>query len=174
MGFSFEPLPLGQSVAELDRRGVTHGPVEPFGLDPKDSPFFTLVMLTELSERWDGTAPVSMDPAETGFFALPLRASGLVIYLSEYHDQQWPGNFVRDLAPANRPALREQLRAREGGPLGILGVKEITIGVTGTAAQSLVGSGYSGRPRRWARARRPLGAVRSSGWFRLLTSAFSR
>ena len=154
MGFSFEPLPLEQSVAELDRRGITHGPVEPFSRDPKDWPFFTLVMLTELSERWDGTAPVSMAPAETGFFSLPLRASGLVIYLSEYHDQQWPEIFVRDLAPANRPALREQLRAREGGPLGILGVKEITIGVTG----------YSGAIARWERGLRPAPSLGEGAW----------
>ena len=121
MGFSFEPLPLEQSVAELDRRGITHGPVEPFSRDPKDWPFFTLVMLTELSERWDGTAPVSMAPAETGFFSLPLRTSGLVIYLSEYHDQQWPENFCPRPRSCESTGAARTAPCTRGWPAGYFG-----------------------------------------------------
>lgn len=154
MGFGFEPFALGESVPELDRRGIMRGPVEPLGPDPQSEPYYTLVMLTELSARWDGTAPISHARDETGFFARPLHAGGLIVSLTEYHDQLWPGTFVQDLAPANRPMLLEELRARGGGPLGVLGVKEITVGV----------NDYRDAIARWERVLEPAPSLGDGAW----------
>jgi hypothetical protein len=154
MGFGFEPYPLSESVAELDRRGVARGPVQPNRQDPQSEPFYTLVILTALSERWDGTAPTSMAPEETRFYLHPLRARGLIVLLSEFHEQFWPGTFVQDLGPANRPTWLRELRSRGGGPLGVLGVKEITIGV----------EDYSDAITRWERVLRPAPSLGDGAW----------
>ena len=116
-GFAFEPLPLVESLAELDRREIAHG--EPETQQRDGERLWTNVMITELTEGWDsmGDFIQNWDRSQTG----------LIVFLCEYHalDHDW----VRTWAPSHRRALRDQLRTRQGGPLGIVGLSQITIGI---------------------------------------------
>jgi hypothetical protein len=108
VGFGFEPSPLAECLAELRRRGVGYGEPRPFvatGADGSKQTLFTNVTLQELSDA-DRPANATMH-----------------IFLSEY-------------APAyvnvdeRRARLRKELQDRSGGPLGVIGVKELLVGAT--------------------------------------------
>ena len=143
VGFAFEPLPLVESLTELDRRGIAHGGPEPTH-SPDGELLWTNVMLSELTEGW-----VSM--SDFTQYTGP-RDRGLNVFLCEYHALDHWG--VRTWAPSHRPTLLDQLRSREGGPVGLLAAKEITVGV----------SDYSDAIARWGRLLAPAPSLGEGAW----------
>ena len=92
LGFAFDPEPLDQSIAELDRRGVAHE-------DPQ--------LPHDVSQPWTNVVLTGM-----------LDRSS--IFLCEYGFDEG----------ARREELRRHLADRAGGPVGVVSVAEIEIGVT--------------------------------------------
>ena len=114
VGFGFEPSPLAECLAELDRRGVTYGAPRPFvvtELDGSKRTLFTNVTLRQLSDA-DRPAGATMH-----------------IFLSEYSP-----TYVD--VEQRRARLRRELRETGGGPLGIKAVKEVIIGATDLRAST--------------------------------------
>ena len=118
VGFAFAPAPLRESLAELDRRGITYAAPRPFvstGPGGVSMTFFTNVTLRQFSD--------SDRPAD----------ATIHIFLSEYNPA-----YVD--AEQRRARLRTQLAAAGGGPLGVTGVQEVVVGTTDVgAADSLWG-----------------------------------
>ena len=107
LGFAFEPAPLRECLAELDRRGLTYGELRPIaatGQDGSRSTRWTNVTLRQFSDS-DGPADATIH-----------------VFLTEYSP-----TYVN--VEERRERLRQQLTERGGGPLGIEAVKEIVIGV---------------------------------------------
>jgi hypothetical protein len=107
LGFAFEPSPLAECLAELDRRGIRYGELRPListRPDGSKNALWTNVTLPQFS---DGEAPDAT----------------MHIFLSEYSPTY---TNVDD----RRERLRRQLAESGGGPLGVEAVKEIIIGVT--------------------------------------------
>jgi hypothetical protein len=105
-GFGFEPSPLAECLAELDRRDVTYGEPRPFvvtGQDGSKQTLFTNVTLRQFSDA-DRPADATMH-----------------IFLSEYSP-----TYV-DIEQ-RRARLRRELQERSGGPLGVRVVKEVIVG----------------------------------------------
>lgn len=108
VGFGFEPSPLGECLAELDRRGITYGELRPFistGQDGSKKTPWTNVTLRQFSDS-DRPADATMH-----------------IFLSEYSP-----TYVN--VEQRRARLRSQLVESGGGPLGVEAVKEVIIGAT--------------------------------------------
>jgi hypothetical protein len=111
LGFAFEPAPLDQCLAELDRRGITYGQRRPLvvtGPDGSRSVQWTNVTLRQFSD--------SDDPG----------GGTMHIFLSEYSP-----TYV-DVGQ-RRARLRKELVQSGGGPLGVVAVKEVVIGVADLA-----------------------------------------
>jgi hypothetical protein len=107
VGFAFEPSPLAECLAELDRRGIRYGELRPLiatGQDGSKSTLWTNVTLRQFS---DGEA---VDAT-------------MHVFLSEYD----PGYANVE---QRRERLRRQLAESGGGPLGVEAVKEVVVGVT--------------------------------------------
>ena len=108
VGFGFEPSPLAECLRELDRRGITYGDLRPFILTEQDGTKktrFTNVTLLQFSDA-DRPANATMH-----------------VFLSEYSP-----TYVN--VEQRRVRLGRELLNTGGGPLGILGVKEVTVGAT--------------------------------------------
>ena len=108
VGFAFEPSTLDDCLAELDRRGITYGerrPLVSVGADGSRNLLWTNVTLRQFSD--------SDNPADATTH----------VFLSEYNP-----TYV-DVAQ-RRARLRSELAERGGGPLGVVGVKEMIVGVT--------------------------------------------
>lgn len=106
VGLALKPFSLGQSLLELERRGIAYGAPRPFvslGPDGVRVTSFTNVTLRELSDA-----------------DLPGEAT-IQVFLSEYSP-----TYVD--ADERRERLREELAAKRGGPLGLVRVQEIVIG----------------------------------------------
>jgi hypothetical protein len=106
VGFALKPFSLGESLRELERRGITYGDPRPFvsvGPNGARTTFFTNVTLKQLS---DADRP---------------GAATFHVFLSEY-------NPVYVDAVARRSRLRSELAAGNGGPLGLVRVQEVIIG----------------------------------------------
>jgi hypothetical protein len=106
VGLALKPLSLGQSLRELERRGIEYGVPRPFvTVSPNGvrTTSFTNVTLPQLSDA-DQPGDATMQ-----------------VFLSEY-------NPVYVDAVARRARLREELAARRGGPLGLVRVQEVIIG----------------------------------------------
>jgi catechol 2,3-dioxygenase-like lactoylglutathione lyase family enzyme len=107
LGFAFEASPLDQSLTELDRRGITYGERRPLvvtGADGVRTVRWTNVTLRQFSDS---------DGPEDGT---------IHIFLSEYSP-----TYV-DVGQ-RRARLRKELAQSGGGPLGVVAVKEIVVGV---------------------------------------------
>jgi len=107
VGFALEPSALQASLQELDRRGITYGTPRPLVAKTPDGSSKTLwtnVTLRQFSDT-DGPADVTVH-----------------IFLSEYSPA-----YVN--VAERRVRLRNQLIAKQGGPLGVEAVKELVIGV---------------------------------------------
>jgi len=114
LGFGFEPSPLAECLAELDRRGISYGERRPLiatGQDGSKNTLWTNVTLRQFS---DGEA----------------ADATMHVFLSEYSPA-----YVN--VEQRRERLRRQLAERGGGPLGVEAVKEVIVGVTDPAARSL-------------------------------------
>lgn len=108
LGFAFEPAPLRECLAELDRRGITYGELRPLvstGQDGSKSTRWTNVTLRQFSDS-DGPADATMH-----------------VFLTEYSP-----TYVN--VEERRVRLRQQLTESGGGPLGVEAVQEIVIGAT--------------------------------------------
>lgn len=107
LGFAFEPSPLPECLAELDRRGIKYGEPRPLiatGPDGSRTTLWTNVTLPQFS---DGEA---VDAT-------------MHVFLSEYSP-------TYTNVDERRERLRRQLAESGGGPLGVEAVKEVVIGVT--------------------------------------------
>ena len=107
LGFAFEPSPLAECLAELDRRGIRYGEPRPLissGLDGSKNTLWTNVTLRQFS---DGEA----------------ADATMHVFLSEYSPK-----YVN--VDQRRERLRRQLAENGGGPLGVEAVKEVIVGVT--------------------------------------------
>jgi catechol 2,3-dioxygenase-like lactoylglutathione lyase family enzyme len=115
IGFAFEPSPLAECLAEMDRRGISYGELRPLispGPDGSKNTLWTNVTLRQFSngEAADAT---------------------MHVFLSEYSPK-----YVN--VDQRRERLRRQLAENGGGPLGVEAVKEVIVGVTDLeAARSL-------------------------------------
>lgn len=107
LGFGFEPSPLATSLAELDRRGLTHGELRPLISTAQDGSKNTLWTNVTLRQFSDGEAA----DATTH------------VFLSEYNPK-----YVN--VEERRERLRRQLAESGGGPLGVEAVKEVIVGVS--------------------------------------------
>ena len=107
LGFAFEPSPLAECLAELDRRGIRYGELRPLismGQDGSKNTLWTNVGLRQFS---DGEA----------------AEATMHVFLSEYS----PTYLNVD---QRRERLRMQLAESGGGPLGVEAVTEVIVGVT--------------------------------------------
>jgi catechol 2,3-dioxygenase-like lactoylglutathione lyase family enzyme len=115
VGFAFEPSPLAECLAELERRGIGYGERRPLiatGPDGSKNTLWTNVTLRPFS---DGEA---VDAT-------------MHVFLSEY-------NPTYTNVDQRRERLRRQMADNGGGPLGVEAVKEIIVGVPDLeAARSL-------------------------------------
>jgi hypothetical protein len=106
VGLALKSFSLGQSLRELERRGIAYGVPRPFvSVDPNGvrTTSFSNVTLQQLSDAdQPGDATIQ-------------------VFLSEY-------NPVYVDAVARRARLRDELTARRGGPLGLVRVQEVIIG----------------------------------------------
>jgi len=108
LGFALEPFSLGESLVELDRRGITFGDPRPFVATGQDGSKETLWTNVTLAQFSDADRPVG---------------AAIHIFLSEYSPA-----YVN--VEQRRDRLRKALAERSGGPLGVEAVTEVTIGTT--------------------------------------------
>ena len=106
VGFGFEPSPLTECLAELDRRGMVYGEPRPFVVTEQDGSKKTLFTNVTLRQFSDADRPAG---------------ATIHIFLSEYSP-----TYV-DVGQ-RRARLRRELRESGGGPLGVRAVKEVIIG----------------------------------------------
>jgi hypothetical protein len=113
VGFAFEPVTsLSDSLAELDRRGVAYGNLRPFVITASDGAAATLWTNVTLSQLSDSDTPAN---------------ATLHVFLSEYTPE-----YVD--SEQRRERLRTVLAENDGGPMGVDGVVEVTVGTTNPAA----------------------------------------
>jgi hypothetical protein len=132
VGFAVEPTALDESLLELRRRGVTSGEPRPLvatGSDGSTRTLWTNVTLRQFSD--------SENPAD----------ATIHIFLSEYSP-----TYVN--VDDRRARLRSQLLASGGGPLGVVDVKEVIIGVVDVEAAR----------QHWQRLLDPLPSSTSNTW----------
>jgi catechol 2,3-dioxygenase-like lactoylglutathione lyase family enzyme len=132
VGFAFEPSELEESLSELNRRGITSGERRPLiavGPDGSKNTLWTNVTLRQFSDA-DGPANATLH-----------------IFLSEYSP-----SYVN--VEQRRARLRKQLVERSGGPLGVVDVMEVIIGVTDLEMAR----------RLWQRLLDPARSAMSSTW----------
>lgn len=105
-GLGLEPEPLTRAITELNRLSVRHGEPDAYQVQDKDGnkvTLWTTVYLDELSKNMD-------------------------VFLCEYSDDIFRSTDPpRENIEADRRYLTNQLKQRQGGPLGIDAVKEVVI-----------------------------------------------
>jgi len=106
VGFGFEPSPLAECLAQLDRRGIPYGEPRPFVMTEQDGSKKTLFTNVTLQQLSDADRPAD---------------ATIHIFLSEYSP-----TYVN--VEQRRERLGKELREKGGGPLGVEAVKEIIIG----------------------------------------------
>jgi len=107
LGFAFEPSPLAECLAELDRRGIRHGELRPLISTAPDGSTRTLWTNVTLPQYSDGEA----------------ADATMHVFLSEYSP-------TYTNVEERRERLRKQLAESGGGPLGVETVTEVVLGVT--------------------------------------------
>jgi catechol 2,3-dioxygenase-like lactoylglutathione lyase family enzyme len=106
VGFGFEPTPLAQCIVELKRREITHGEPRPFVITERDGSKKTLFTNVTLRQFSDNDRPAN---------------ATMHIFLSEYSP-----TYVD--VEQRRARLFTEMRARGGGPLGVVAVQEVIVG----------------------------------------------
>lgn len=104
---ALEPSELQSSLSEMDRRGITYGPLRPVvsrASDGSANTLWTNVTLRQFSDS-DGPADATVH-----------------IFLSEYNP-----TYVN--VAERRARLQSELIAKQGGPLGVEALMELVIGV---------------------------------------------
>jgi hypothetical protein len=112
VGFAFEPASsLSASLTELDSRGIGYGQLRPFVVTAPGGSTRTLWTNVTLAQLSDSDTPA---------------AAKMHIFLSEY---------TRDYVDTEqrRQRLCTALVESDGGPLGVRGVVEVTVGTTNPA-----------------------------------------
>jgi catechol 2,3-dioxygenase-like lactoylglutathione lyase family enzyme len=107
LGFAFEPSPLAECLAELDRRGIRYGELRPLIGPAPDGSKNTLWTNVTLRQFSDGEA----------------ADATMHVFLTEYSPK-----YVN--VDQRRERLRRQLAENGGGPLGVESVNEVIVGVT--------------------------------------------
>ena len=107
LGFAFEPSPLAECLAELDRRGIRYGELRPLIATASDGSKNTLWTNVTLPQFSNGEAAVAT----------------MHVFLSEYSP-------TYTNVDERRERLRRQLAESGGGPLGVEAVQAVVIGVT--------------------------------------------
>jgi hypothetical protein len=124
VGFGFEPSPLSDCLAELDRRGITYGEPRPFVVTEQDGTKKTLFTNVTLRQFSDAERPAD---------------ATMHIFLSEYNP-----SYVN--VDQRRKRLRRELRENQGGPLGVQAVNEVIIKVTDFESAARLWTTLLGRP----------------------------
>ena len=106
VGFGFEPSPLAECLAELDRRGIEYGEPRPIIVTQQDGLKNTLFTNVTLRQFSDADRPAN---------------ATIHIFLSEYSP-----TYVD--VEQRRKRLAKELRESRGGPLGVMAIKEVIIG----------------------------------------------
>jgi hypothetical protein len=158
-GLAFEPHPLRESLDELARRGIPHGPPVPFVGDRPEGgrgTLWTNVTLGGrlwLGRRLGGNSRLNIALGRLISRLMRTRWSGgllrrslgdSLIFLTEYGFD----------AEAWREALRTELESRGGGALGVRAVDEVVVGVTD----------YEGEIARWQRLLDPVRPESPGAW----------
>lgn len=126
IGFAFEPYPLADSLRELASRRIKYDKPSPYVSTQADGSKKTLWTTVDLPQFSSGDAG---------------------IFLCEYNP-----SFMN--VESVRAGLREQLRARKGGPLGIESVKEVVWGA----------ADFKGAVERWRRLLEPIPQSGAGVW----------
>jgi catechol 2,3-dioxygenase-like lactoylglutathione lyase family enzyme len=108
MGIAFEPSPLNEALAELDRRRITYGEPRPLVSTEADGSSRT---------QWTNVTLLHLSDSDS-----PANAK-LHVFLSEYSPA-----YVN--VEERRARLHKQLTDSGGGPLGVVAVKEAVIGAS--------------------------------------------
>ena len=132
VGFALEPAALDDSVLELNRRGLSTGERRPLVATAPDGSRRTLWTNVTLRQFSD-----SENPAD----------ATIHIFLSEYS-----ATYVN--VDERRARLRSQLGNTDGGPLGVVDVKEVMIGAADVEAAR----------RQWQTLLDPLPPTTSNTW----------
>jgi hypothetical protein len=124
-GIAFEPYDLAAAVQEVDRRGIPHLPLMPvpegFPLGTMGS-MWTLLFFGELLDNdLARYGAVMKDSRDLVPFFNDLFQRGM-IFLCEYNKKHYD-------TTQGRLRRQAELQAKQGGPLGLLGVQEIVVGV---------------------------------------------
>jgi hypothetical protein len=139
-GIAFEPFCLRESLDELRKRQIPHGP--PFytigrRIDGKHGKAFTNVTLGKLLSgrrnfylgKWlGGNSPVNLALGELASKILTYSWSGEVVSRAIDDTMIYICGYTHD-NDALRLSKLEELRSRQGGTLGVEYVKEIILGV---------------------------------------------
>lgn len=149
-GIAFEPYELKAALQEVDRRGIPHLPLMPV---PEGFPagtmgsMWTLLFFGDLlgSDLARYTEVMKGSRDLTPFFN-ELFERGM-IFLCEYNKGYYD-------TTQGRLRRQEELRARQGGPLGLLGTQEIVVGVSDMEAARAS----------WQRLFDPVAEVESGRW----------
>lgn len=112
-GLGLEPEPLAQALPELEQLGLHHGPPDPYQKEDQSGNKTTLWTTVSLDD-------VSKDDMD--------------VFLCEYSPNLFRPR--RDIQETRR-YLKDQLRQRGGGPMGIELVREIVIGTSDEATVRL-------------------------------------
>jgi hypothetical protein len=146
---AFETGALSESVRELDRRQIPHGPITPYvqrEADGSRTKLYANVILgkmlgrsfwidtTILLGRLPGASAMANPGAGGGLvrWGIDKVMSGNLVFLVEYtygSFRNLPHWFEFKNHEEKRAADRATLAARQGGPLGIESVKEIVAGI---------------------------------------------
>lgn len=177
---AFEPVPLEEALAELQRRGIPHSPPFPAHLEypeaartelfeatrrDTDGALWTLVFLggvlgdKTFAERYSSRAATSA-PARAVSRVLGRlnRYTRIADRLTASTTPGAPFAFLCDYHVTDPAAVRQRLRAeleaRDGGPLGLRRVTEVVIGSTNPAEETA----------RWQRLLDPLEQKAGGRW----------
>lgn len=132
VGLALEPGSLDRGLAELERRGIAHGAPRPFVAEGPGGVRITSFTNVTLSDFSDAD--------------LPGQAT-MQVFLSEY-------NRAYVDAAERRRRLRNELAAKQGGPLGLVRVQEVIIGAADLQAAN----------RNWERLVAPTPPVGGTLW----------
>ena len=112
IGVAFEPAPLEDAIRRLDDKGIKHSEVEPWFAPMPDG---SKVMLWELVylTQFKGTL---LNLFICDYKPMPVKEDDKMVLRSHADMRKW---------------LKQQLEANNGGPLSVIRMKELTLGISG-------------------------------------------
>jgi len=112
IGVAFEPAPLEEAIRRLDHKGIKHSEVEPWFAPMPDG---SKVMLWELVylTQFKGTL---LNLFICDYEPMPIKEGDKMVMRTHADMRKW---------------LKQQLEANNGGPLSVIRMKELTLGISG-------------------------------------------